>query len=138
MFRKNKMDPLRINNYNKFLITLDKSEVIKPEVINENLINYPKSIGKTDQIRIILEKIIDKINNNYDKNGHNSSNFTGQTKNDILSIDMDIDDPNEYKEKEKEKETLKRMIFKRLSKRTLILIQKLKLKQMINLYLLLK
>lgn len=117
MFRKNKMDPLRINNYNKFLITLDKSEVIKPEVINENLINYPKSIGKTDQIRIILEKIIDKINNNYDKNGHNSSNFTGQTKNDILSIDMDIDDPNEYKEKEKEKETLKRMIFKRLSKK---------------------
>ena len=27
MLRKNKMDPTRINNYNKFLITLDKSPV---------------------------------------------------------------------------------------------------------------
>lgn len=118
MLRKNKMDPLRINNYNKFLITLDKTEIIQPEITsNVDKINDSISIGKTDQIRIILEKIIDKINNNYDKNGHNSSNFTGQTKNDILSIDMDIDDPNEYKEKEKEKETLKRMIFKRLSKK---------------------
>jgi SpoVK/Ycf46/Vps4 family AAA+-type ATPase len=118
MLRKNKMDPLRINNYNKFLITLDKTEIIQPEITsNVDKINDSISIGKTDQIRIILEKIIDKINNNYDKNGHNSSNFTGQTKNDILSIDMEIDDPNEYKEKEKEKETLKRMIFKRLSKK---------------------
>ena len=118
MLRKNKMDPLRINNYNKFLITLDKTEIIQPEITsNVDKINDSISIGKTDQIRIILEKIIDKINNNYDKNGHNSSNFTGQTTNDILSMDMDIDDPNEYKEKEKEKETLKRMIFKRLSKK---------------------
>ena len=118
MLRKNKMDPLRINNYNKFLITLDKTEIIQPEITsNVDKINDSISFGKTDQIRIILEKIIDKINNNYDKNGHNSSNFTGQTTNDILSMDMDIDDPNEYKEKEKEKETLKRMIFKRLSKK---------------------
>jgi SpoVK/Ycf46/Vps4 family AAA+-type ATPase len=109
MLRKNKMDPLRINNYNKFLITLDKTEITS----NVEKNNDSTNIGKTDQIKTILEKIIDKINNNYDKNGHNSSNFTGQTRNDILSMDMDIDDPNEYKEKE----TLKRMIFKRLSKK---------------------
>ena len=124
MLRKNKMDPLRINNYNKFLITLDKSEVINtevinPKIINEYPINQPTSIGKTDQIKSILEKIIDKINNNYNENRHNSSNFTGQTTNDILNMDMDIDDPNEYKESinGKEKERLKRMVFKRFSKK---------------------
>ena len=62
MLRKNKMDPSRINNYNKFLITLDKSEVIKPEVINEDPINNPVSIGKTEQLKSALEKIIEKIN----------------------------------------------------------------------------
>ena len=98
MLRKNKMDPLRINNYNKFLITLDKSEIItdigKLENPNESI-----SIGKTEQMKSALDKIIEKITNSFDENGHNSSNFTGQTTNDILSMDMDIDDPNEYKEK---------------------------------------
>jgi len=109
MLRKNKMDPSRINNYNKFLITLDKSEVIKPEIIND-----PVSIGKTEQMKSALEKIIEKITKSYDENGHNSSNFTGQTTNDILSMDMDIDDPNEYKEKDN---NIKRRVFKRFSKK---------------------
>ncbi len=120
MLRKNKMDPSRINNYNKFLITLDKSEVIKPEVINEDPTNDPISIGKTDQLKIDLEKIIDKITKNYDENGHNSTNFTGQTTNDIVSMDMDIDDPNEYKESingKKERNRINRMIFQRSSKK---------------------
>ena len=121
MLRKNKMDPSRINNYNKFLITLDKSEVIKPEVINEDLTNEdPISIGKTEQLKSALEKIIDKITKNYDENGHNSSNFNGQTTNDVLSMDMDIDDPNEYKESingKKERNRINRMIFQRSSKK---------------------
>ena len=115
MLRKNKMDPLRINNYNKFLITLDKSEVIKPEVIND-----PTSIGKTEQTKSALEKIIDKITKSYDENGHNSSNFNGQTTNDVLNMDMDIDDPNEYKESingKKERNRINRMIFQRSSKK---------------------
>jgi SpoVK/Ycf46/Vps4 family AAA+-type ATPase len=116
MLRKNKMDPLRINNYNKFLITLDKSEVIKPEVINED----PVSIGKTEQLKSALEKIIEKITKSYDNSGHNSSNFTGQTTNDILNMDMDIDDPNEYKESingKKERNRINRLIFQRSSKK---------------------
>jgi stage V sporulation protein K len=121
MLRKNKMDPSRINNYNKFLITLDKSEVIKPEVINEDLTNEdPISIGKTEQLKSALEKIIDKITKNYNENGHNSSNFNGQTTNDVLSMDMDIDDPNEYKESingKKERNRINRMIFQRSSKK---------------------
>lgn len=120
MLRKNKMDPSRINNYNKFLITLDKSEVIKPEVINENPINDPVSIGKTEQLKSALEKIIDKITKSYDENGHRTSNFNGQTTNDILNMDMDIDDPNEYKESingKKERNRINRMIFQRSSKK---------------------
>ena len=70
MLRKNKMDPSRINNYNKFLITLDKSEVIKPEVINEGPTNDPISIGKTEQLKSALKKIIEKITKSYDENGH--------------------------------------------------------------------
>jgi SpoVK/Ycf46/Vps4 family AAA+-type ATPase len=110
------MDPLRINNYNKFLITLDKSEVIKSEVINED----PISIGKTEQMKSALEKIIEKITKSYDENGHRTSNFTGQTTNDILSMDMDIDDPNEYKQsinEKKERNRINRMIFQRSSKK---------------------
>jgi len=121
MLRKNKMDPSRINNYNKFLITLDKSEVINPKIINEYPINEPTSIGKTEQMKSALDKIIDKINNNYSENGHNSSNFTGQTTNDVLNMDMDIDDPNEYKEtingKEKSIKSIKKIIFKHFSKK---------------------
>ena len=120
MLRKNKMDPTRINNYNKFLITLDKSEVIKPEVINEDPINDPVSIGKTEQLKSALEKIIDKITKNYDDSGHKSSNFNGQTTNDVLNMDMDIDDPNEYKESinvKKERNRINRMIFQRSSKK---------------------
>jgi SpoVK/Ycf46/Vps4 family AAA+-type ATPase len=119
MNRKNKMDPLRINNYNKFLITLDKSEVINTESYKEN--EDSTSIGKTEQLKTALDKIIDKINNNYSENGHNSSNFTGQTTNDVLNMDMDIDDPNEYKEtinsKEKNIKSIKKIIFKHFSKK---------------------
>ena len=121
MLRKNKMDPSRINNYNKFLITLDKSEVIKPEVINEDLTNEdPISIGKTEQLKSALKKIIEKITKSYDDSGHKSSNFTGQTTNDVLNMDMDIDDPNEYKESingKKERNRINRMIFQRSSKK---------------------
>jgi ATP-dependent 26S proteasome regulatory subunit len=135
MLRKNKMDPLRINNYNKFLITLDKSEVIKPQVINEDPINDPVSIGKTDQLKSALEKIIDKITKSYDENGHNSSNFTGQTTNDVLNMDMDIDDPNEYKESingKKERNRINRMIFQRSSKKDPYIDSDVKVKVKVN------
>lgn len=88
---KMKMDPMRIHNYNKFLITLDKSE---PYTNTEG----PTSIGKTLQVESKINAIIDKLVNEYKNKGHDSSNFTGQTANDISSVDMDIDDPNEYKE----------------------------------------
>lgn len=124
MLRKNKMDPMRINNYNKFLITLDKSEVIQPEITNKDEKNNDSK--KTDQSKIDLDKIIEKITKKYDENAHNLTNFTGQTPNDILS--MNINDPNEYREKE----TLKRMIFKCLSKKDPYIDSKVKINVNVN------
>jgi SpoVK/Ycf46/Vps4 family AAA+-type ATPase len=124
MLRKNKMDPMRINNYNKFLITLDKSEVIQPEITNKDEKNNDSK--KTDQSKIDLDKIIEKITKKYDDNAHNLTNFTGQTSNDILS--MNINDPNEYREKE----TLKRMIFKCLSKKDPYIDSKVKINVNVN------
>jgi SpoVK/Ycf46/Vps4 family AAA+-type ATPase len=110
MLKKNKMkmDPSRINNYNKFLITLDKTEekteiskVEKTEPTKEQHIPYPSSKINT---------IIDKIINDFNNNGHNSSNFTGQS----VNMDMDIDDPNEYKEQMNKKD---RKLYKPCSKK---------------------
>jgi ATP-dependent 26S proteasome regulatory subunit len=124
MLRKNKMDPMRINNYNKFLITLDKSEVIQPEITNKDEKNNDSK--KTDQSKIDLDKIIERITKKYDESAHNLTNFTGQTPNDILS--MNINDPNEYREKE----TLKRMIFKCLSKKDPYIDSKVKINVNVN------
>jgi ATP-dependent 26S proteasome regulatory subunit len=104
--RKNKlrikMDPMRIHNYNKFFITLDKAE---PNTNTEG----PTIIGKTQQVETKINAIIDKIIKKYDENNHDSSNFTGQN----ASMDIDIDDPNEYKESiNKEKQTIIGKIFK--------------------------
>ena len=64
---KMKMDPMRIHNYNKFLITLDKSE---PYTNTES----PTSIGKTQQVETKINAIIDKIVNEYKNKGPDSTN----------------------------------------------------------------
>ena len=94
MLRKMKMDPLRIHNYNKFLITLDKTTVTKTEVTKTETTNVekPKEQESTleEQIKNKLDTIINNITEKYDENNHKSINFTGQT----TSVEMDIDDPN--------------------------------------------
>ena len=92
MLRKMKMDPLRIHNYNKFLITLDKTTVTKTEVTKVEKTANTKV--EEEQIKNKLDTIINNITEKYDENNHKSINFTGQT----TSVEMDIDDPNEYKE----------------------------------------
>lgn len=112
--RKNKlrikMDPMRIHNYNKFLITLDKSEPIS--------IEKPKPINSTEEKDKPLDNkintIIEKIVNEYKNKGHDSINFTGQN----ASVNMDIDDPNEYKESiNKEKQIVISKLFKPCAKK---------------------
>lgn len=98
---RNIMDPTRINNYNKFLISLDN----KSDNNTSNL-NPPKQESKLEEIKRIMkddesikkeiDKIIDNINNNFHISNISSSNFTGQTSNDLASSYIEPNDPNKY------------------------------------------
>lgn len=90
--RKYTKDPRRINNYNKFLITLDGN------------LNPPKKETKFEEIRRIMcdedtikneiDKIIETINTEFSLNNISSSNFTGKTNHEPLYTDDN--DPNKY------------------------------------------
>jgi Holliday junction resolvasome RuvABC ATP-dependent DNA helicase subunit len=98
--RKKHINPTRINNYNKFLTTIDKNttfhisncSISSSETEKKDEITINSMIDK-----LKLDKIVDNISNNYTVN-YNSSSFTGQTKNDIFMAQTNIEDPNEYKE----------------------------------------
>ena len=59
--KRRKIDPLRVNTYNKFLTTLDKQTTCKKDDTS-----FTKEI----------DKIIEKINQNYDEHHHSSIHFT--------------------------------------------------------------
>jgi SpoVK/Ycf46/Vps4 family AAA+-type ATPase len=94
--RKKVMNPTRINNYNKFLTTLDKNTSF-PILNLESEKNVESNIN-TSMDKVDLDKIIDNISNNYTLNNYSSSSFTGQNRNDIFMSQNNVDDPNEYKE----------------------------------------
>ena len=83
--RKKVMDPTIINNYNKFLTTLDKKSnlYVNPN-INTNIDNLEniKETKKSDKLKKEIDKILTNVANKYNINNYNSSNFTGQTIND--------------------------------------------------------
>jgi len=99
--RKKVMDPTRINNYNKFLTTLDKKSnlYVNPN-INTNIDNLEniKESKKSDKLKKEIDNILTNVANKYNINNYNSSNFTGQTINDKLMTQININDPNEYTE----------------------------------------
>ena len=104
--RKKVMNPIRINNYNKFLTTLDKNTSFP--ISNFPISNFPISNLEpepniepnidTSIDKLEIDKIIDNISNNYTSGNYNSSSFTGQTSNDIFMSQNIMNDPNEYKE----------------------------------------
>ena len=110
--RKMKMDPLRIHNYNKFLITLDKTTGIFDKTSTtkvEKTATTKTEITNNNAIKTDMDTIIDKITVDYYLNGRSTSSFTGQN----TTLDMDIDDPNEYKESiNVKKEILVSKVFK--------------------------
>jgi len=90
--KRNIMDPMRINNYNKFLTTLDNSSPIKETKLEE----IKRTLNTEESIKNEIEKIIEKINNNFTLNNISSVNFTGQTQNDIVISNIEPNDPNKY------------------------------------------
>jgi SpoVK/Ycf46/Vps4 family AAA+-type ATPase len=96
---KNKMDPTRINNYNKFLSTLDQKSNLNENEKNAVKIlseKFKDSTVKESICKDELDKIIDNLNNSFDTNNISSSNFTGQTPNDSCCVN-DLD-PNYYRD----------------------------------------
>ena len=94
--KRNMMDPNRINNYNKFLSTLDQSS----NNINIDLkppISFDKQNDLSgDDFKNTVNNIIDKITQNYNLNNHSSVNFNGF--NPIDSCCITNKDPNYYRD----------------------------------------
>jgi len=96
--KKNALDPRRINNYNKFLCTLDQNSNYPNHILSEknNRLKTELDIKNEHDIKTELDKIIDNINKNYNLNDLSSSNFTGQNTNDNCCINNK--DPNYYRD----------------------------------------
>lgn len=91
--KTNILDPMKINNYNKFLTTLDNMNIPKKETKLEEI---KRKLYTEQDIKKEIEEIIEKINNNFSLKNISSSNFTGQTQNDILMSYIEPNDPNKY------------------------------------------
>lgn len=97
MFNKRKkdlLDPMRINNYNKFLTTLDNNNINNRK--NSKFDEIKRTLRDEISIKKEIDNIIDKINTNFNMNELSSSNFTGQTPNDISLSFIQNNDPNKY------------------------------------------
>lgn len=87
----------RISDYNKFLSTLDQKNNIK----KDNLPEEKKEIKSEEEMKHFIDKIIEKLEIDFEKKNLASSKFTGQTPKDIVEANSEMDDPNEYMEIDK-------------------------------------
>ncbi len=96
--KRNLLDPTRINNYNKFLCTLDSSclNTKDPMTFPNTLSAEPNPNSSDNETKTTLDKMIEQITQKYTKNYHSSSNFTGLNVTDSCCI-KNID-PNNYQD----------------------------------------
>ena len=93
------MDPKRINNYNKFLSTLDSNPNVNLEkdainILSTKFNTIDASNNKiNDEKKETIDKSVKEINEKFEKNQHNSINFTGKN-----SFDKCCPDPNYYRD----------------------------------------
>jgi SpoVK/Ycf46/Vps4 family AAA+-type ATPase len=94
------MDPTRINNYNKFLSTLDHKSNHNLNLIQQNIVKNlsekPKDIAVDSEMKNDIDKILEQLNKNFNDNNYLSPNFTGQTPTDLCCINNF--DPNYYRD----------------------------------------
>jgi SpoVK/Ycf46/Vps4 family AAA+-type ATPase len=89
---RNAMDPRRINNFNKLLITIDDNN----QKILSKVDEIKKKLKDEEVIKDEIDKIIDNINNNFNISNMSSQNFTGQTSDDLAYSYTEPYDPNKY------------------------------------------
>ena len=94
MGKKPLTDVKRISDYNKFLATLDQTSKTTPEIKEVEEVKTP--ITTEEEMKKLIDKIIDQLDQDFDENNLASTNFTGQTPNDIVVANSEINDPNEY------------------------------------------
>ena len=100
--KRNKVNPKRINNYNKFLSSLDNGSL---NLKNDNVLNG-KNVNATennttennikDQNKTAIDNIINSYSNNFMLNGFSSNIFTGFMPSDLCCINYK--DPNYYRD----------------------------------------
>ena len=103
---KNNISPMTINNYNKFLISMDrKGNILEKNkyqsILTSNEINEINEMVTNDtvkEVRYELDKLLNHIEKTFECNDLKSSQFTGQTYNDIIMSAIEINDPNQYKD----------------------------------------
>ena len=98
--KRQSIDPKRVNDYNKFLATLDQTNKPTTENLVENDIsNIPiiTKINSEEKIKCLIDKIIANLDVDFSNNNCGSTNFTGQTADDIKRSNNQVDDPNYYR-----------------------------------------
>jgi len=94
--RNRNLDPMRINNFNKFLTILDNNNSnLKKESKLEEL---KRTLNTEEAIKNEIDIIIERIVKNFNLNHMSSPNFTGQSINDITMSYIEPNDPNKYVE----------------------------------------
>ena len=107
--KKNRtLTPTRINDYNKFLIAIDKNSTLNHSTSTST---STSNLGSTStstkdnkktlcdtELKNELDKLVENITNNFTQQMLDSSSFTGQSESDILIGSIEIDDPNYYKD----------------------------------------
>ena len=86
MNNKNKITPTQINEYNQFLVNMDKKFKLTNESDNNIIATEEKS----------LDDYIQFINKKYYHNNLNSSSYNGNTHHDIVISNIEINDVNNY------------------------------------------
>lgn len=92
--RKHTMDPTKIDNYNKFLTTLDSNS--NPPQKETHFEEIRRTGSDDNSIQNEIDKLIENINNNFSLNNMSSTNFTGQSNDDIISSYTYDNDINKY------------------------------------------
>ena len=92
------LTPTRINDYNKFLIAMDKNATLNHSTPTSTSTKDNKKTCCDEELKNELDKLVENITNNFKQKLFDSSSFTGQSENDILVGSIEIDDPNYYKD----------------------------------------
>uniref|UniRef100_A0A6C0IH39 AAA+ ATPase domain-containing protein n=1 Tax=viral metagenome TaxID=1070528 RepID=A0A6C0IH39_9ZZZZ len=105
--KKYTTNPSLLNQYNKFLTTLDQHKPINEiQPINEiypknnNTSNNIQNINSNseDEVKKTIDLIVQKITENFNSNDYKCHQYTGQTNKDILMSKLEINDPNYYQD----------------------------------------